>query len=177
MFFFKKTKKTEPIPQAVNEPVPKQTNSKPVADKNEYNFIVKSENENTDKALQKYQKFYTDKDDIYDGMDLLTFKEIGDPGDKVYQCPPLKVSAKIEAFIAAEDGSVTISVYILEGDDEIYVGKAAKTKGKKILRTLQNNNPKITGELYGGKYWKIEDSGYVNADWSDDLTVRVFLTW
>jgi len=141
-----------------------------------YDFIVKSENEKTTKALEKYQKFWTDKEDQYDGMKLKEFKEGGDPGDKVYQYPPLDVDLKLEAFLG-EDGSTEIRAYIENGSDEIYVGTAAKTKAKKILKLLQENNPKITGELYGGKYWKMEDSGYVDDRWTETLTVRVYLEW
>ena len=134
------------------------------------------ENEKTTKALEKYQKFWTDKEDQYDGMKLKEFKEDGDPGDKVYQYPPLDVDLKLEAFLG-EDGSTEIRAYIENGSDEIYVGTAAKTKAKKILKLLQENNPKITGELYGGKYWKMEDSGYVDDRWAEALTVRVYLQW
>lgn len=141
-----------------------------------YDFIVKSENEKTTKALEKYQKFWTDKEDQYDGMKLKEFKEDGDPGDKVYQYPPLDVDVKLEAFLG-EDGSTEIRAYIENGSDEIYVGTAAKTKAKKILKLLQENSPKITGELYGGKYWKMEDSGYVDDRWTETLTVRVYLQW
>ena len=141
-----------------------------------YDFIVKSENEKTTKALEKYQKFWTDKEDQYDGMKLKEFKEDGDPGDKVYQYPPHDVDVKLEAFLG-EDGSTEIRAYIENGSDEIYVGTAAKTKAKKILKLLQENNPKITGELYGGKYWKMEDSGYVDDRWTETLTVRVYLQW
>ena len=141
-----------------------------------YDFIVKSENEKTTKALEKYQKFWTDKEDQYDGMKLKEFKEDGDPGDKVYQYPPLDVDLKLEAFLG-EDGSTEIRAYIENGSDEIYVGTAAKTKAKKILKLLQENSPRITGELYGGKYWKMEDSGYVDDRWTETLTVRVYLQW
>ena len=141
-----------------------------------YDFIVKSENEKTTKALEKYQKFWTDKEDQYDGMKLKEFKEDGDPGDKVYQYPPLDVDLRLEAFLG-EDGSTEIRAYIENGSDEIYVGTAAKTKAKKILKLLQENSPKITGELYGGKYWKMEDSGYVDDRWTETLTVRVYLQW
>ena len=141
-----------------------------------YDFIVKSENEKTTKALEKYQKFWTDKEDQYDGMKLKEFKEDGDPGDKVYQYPPLDVDLKLEAFLG-EEGSTEIRAYIENGSDEIYVGTAAKTKAKKILKLLQENSPKITGELYGGKYWKMEDSGYVDDRWAEALTVRVYLQW
>lgn len=141
-----------------------------------YDFIIKSADEKSDKALIKYQKFWTDDEDKYDGMTLMEFKSEGDPGDKVYQYPPLDVPMKLEAFIG-EDGTTEIRGYILDGDNEIYVGTAAKTKAKKILRILQDENPKISGELYGGKYWKIEDSGYVNNDWSEHLTVRVYLKY
>ena len=143
-----------------------------------YDFIVKSENEKATKSIEKYQRYWTDKEDQYDGMKLKEFKEDGDPGDKVYQYPPLDVDVKLTAFIADEDGSVTISAYILDGsENEIYVGTAAKTKAKKILRILQDEHPKITGELYGGKYWKMEDSGYVDDRWTETLTVRVYLQW
>jgi hypothetical protein len=141
-----------------------------------YDFIVKSENEKTTKALEKYQKFWTDKEDQYDGMKLKEFKEDGNPGDKVYQYPPLDVDLKLEAFLG-EDGSTEIRAYIENGSNEIYVGTAAKTKAKKILKLLQDNNPKITGELYGGNYWKMEDSGYVDDRWTETLTVRVYLQW
>lgn len=141
-----------------------------------YDFIVKSENENTSKALEKYQKFWTDDEDKYDGMTLKEFKKDGDPGDKVYQYPPLDVDVKLEAFLG-EDGSTEIRAYIENGTEEIYVGTAAKTKAKKILKLLQEIDPRITGELYGGKYWKIEDSGYVDDRWKEDLTVRVYLEW
>ena len=167
MMFFKKKKK-EP------EPAPAPT---PVVASESYDFIVKSESEKNDKAIVKYQKFWTDSEDKYDGMKLMDFKREGDPGDKVYEYPPLDVDVKLEAVIG-EDGSTAIKAYILDGSDgEIYVGTAAKTKAKKILRLLQKNQPKISGELYGGKYWKMEDSGYVNADWSEPLTVRVYLKW
>ena len=141
-----------------------------------YDFIVKSENEKTTKALEKYQKFWTDKEDQYDGMKLKEFKEDGDPGDKVYQYPPLDVDLKLEAFLG-EDGSTEIRAYIKDAKSDIYVGTAAKTKAKKILKLLQENNPKITGELYGGKYWKMEDSGYVDDRWTETLTVRVYFEW
>ena len=161
----------DPAPEPV-APVPE-----PVQKKQYYDFIIKSADETTDKALQKYQKFWTDPEDKYDGMKLMEFKEEGSPGDKVYQYPPLDVSVKLEAFIADEDGAVTISGFINDGDKDIYVGTAAKTKAKKILKLLQENNPKITGELYGGKYWKMEDSGYVDDRWTETLTVRVYLEW
>lgn len=149
----------------------------PIIEKTTYDFIVKCDNEKSEKALIKYQKFWTDDEDRYNGMTLKEFKADGDPGDKVYQYPPLDVDVKLDAFLG-EDGSVTITAYVLSGsDNEIRVGTAAQTKTKKILRILQENEPKITGELYGGKYWKMEDSGYVNADWSEELTVRVFLTY
>lgn len=142
-----------------------------------YDFIVKSENDKTTKAIEKYQKFWTDKEDQYNGMKLKEFKEDGDPGDKVYQYPPLDVDLKLEAFLGA-DGSTEIRAYIENGsNEEIYVGTAAKTKARKILKILQENNPKITGELYGGKYWKMEDSRYVDDRWNEVLTVRVYLTW
>ena len=167
MMFFKKKKK-EP------EPAPVPT---PVVASESYDFIVKSESKKNDKAIVKYQKFWTDAEDKYDGMKLMDFKREGDPGDKVYEYPPLDVDVKLEAVID-EDGSTAIKAYILDGSDgEIYIGTAAKTKAKKILRLLQENQPKISGELYGGKYWKMEDSGYVNADWSEPLTVRVYLKW
>lgn len=166
MLFFKKKKPAEP------EPAPA-----PVVKKTVYDFIAKSQDEKTDKAIVKYQKFWTDTEDKYDGMKLMEFKKEGSPGDKVYEYPPLDVHVKLEAFIADEDGATEIRVFILDGDDEIYVGNAAKTKAKKILRILQDKQPEITGELYGGRYWKMEDSGYVNNDWSEDLTVRVYLTY
>ena len=164
-------------PAADSAPEPVTPTPEPAHRKQYYDFIIKSENEKTDKALEEYQKFWTDPEDKYNGMKLMEFKKEGDPGDKVYQYPPLDVDVKLEAFIADEDGAVTISGYILTGDEDIYVGTAAKTKAKKILRILQNENPKITGELYGGKYWKMEDSGYVNNDWSEDLTVRIYFEY
>ncbi len=167
---FKQT--ADPAPEPV-APAPE-----PVQKKQYYDFIIKSADETTDKALQKYQKFWTDPEDKYDGMKLMEFKEEGSPGDKVYQYPPLDVDVKLEAFIADEDGAVTIKGFILDGaDKEIYVGTAAKTKAKKILRILQKEDPRITGELYGGKYWKMEDSGYVDNRWEEDLTVRVYFEW
>lgn len=169
-------RKPKPVPEPEPKPVPTPA-PEPEKPKNEYDFIAYSTDEKTDKAINKFQKFWTDDEDRYNGMTLKEFKEDGCPGDKVYQYPPLDVDVSLEAFIG-EDGSVTISVFILDGaDDKILVGTAAKTKAKKILRILQENDPKITGELYGGKYWKIEDSGYVNNDWSEKYTVRVYLRW
>ena len=162
---FGKKKKTEPVPAPA-----------PVQSKEIYEFIAKSRDEKIDKALIKYQKFWTDPEDKYDGMTLKEFKADGDPGDKIYEYPLLDVDVKLEAFLG-EDGSTEIRVYILDGDGEIFVGTAAKTKAKKILRILQEKSPAITGELYGGKYWKMEDSGYVNNDWSETLTVRVYLAY
>lgn len=162
-----KRKKAEPAP----EPVTVQEPATEI-----YEFIAKSQDEKTDKALVKYQKFWTDPEDKYDGMTLKEFKADGDPGDKIYEYPPLDVDVRLEAFLG-EDGSTEIRVFILTGDSDIYVGTAAKTKAKKILRILQEKSPKIIGELYGGKYWKMEPSGYVNNDWSDELTVRVFLKY
>lgn len=162
---FGKKKKNESVPAPVVE-----------QKKTVYDFIIKAQDEETEKALVKYQKFWTDKEDKYDGMTMKEFKEDGDPGDKVYEYPPLDVDVRLEAFIG-EDGSTEIRGYVLNGDGEIYVGTAAQTKAKKILRILQDETPSITGELYGGKYWKMEDSGYVNNDWSEQLTVRVYLTY
>lgn len=167
MLFGKKKKTPEPVP----------VTPAPIIESTTYDFIAKSQDDKTDKAIVKYQKFWTDPDDKYDGMKLMEFKREGSPGDKVYEFPPLDVDVKLEAFIS-EDGTTEIRVFILDGaDNEILVGTAAKTKAKKILRILQENEPKITGELYGGKYWKMEDSGYVNNDWSEPLTVRVYLTY
>lgn len=166
MSLFKKKPKTEPVAAAPT----------PVVEKTIYDFIVKCGNEKSEKALIEYQKFWTDDEDKYNGMKLKEFKEDGSPGEKVYQFPPLDVDVKLEAFLG-EDGSTEIRAYIVDGTDEIYVGTAAKTKAKKILKILQENKPEISGELYGGKYWKMEDSGYVNADWSEDLTVRIFLKY
>ncbi len=164
---FKKKKKAEPVPAPT--PAPVQT-------KTFYDFIAKSQDDQTNKALNKYQRFWTDAEDKYDGMTLKEFKADGLPGDKVYEYPPLNVDVKLEAFLG-DDGSTEIRVFILDGDSEIFVGTAAKTKAKKILRILQEENPSISGELYGGKYWKMEDSGYVNNDWSEVLTVRVYLEY
>lgn len=164
MALFNRKKKAEPAPA-------------PVAPKNEYEFIAKCNNEMSAKALTKYQKFWTDPEDKYDGMKLKEFKADGYPGDKVYEYPPIAVDVELKESTEA-DGSVTIGVYILDGpDDEIYVGTAAKTKAKKIQKILHENGPRISGELYGGKYWKMEDSGYVDDRWSEDLTVRVTLDW
>lgn len=147
------------------------------AKKEYYDFIVKCDNEKSEKALADYQKFWTDPDDRYNGMTLKEFKADGDPGERIYQFPPLDVDITLNAFVD-EDGSVEISAYVLDGaENEIYVGTAAKTKAKKILKILQSNEPKITGELYGGKYWKMEDSGYVDDRWSETLTVRAYLEW
>lgn len=163
---------TDPQP----DPQPKKV-AAPVAYDNHYEFIIKSEDEKTDRAIVRYQKFWTDPEDKYEGMTLMQFKEEGYPGDKIYQYPPLDVAVKLDAFLG-EDGSTEIRAYIENGTkNEIYVGTAAKTKAKKILKLLQENNPKITGELYGGKYWKMEDSGYVDDRWTETLTVRVYLQW
>lgn len=179
--FIKKEPKQDTVEWTVTlsdpqqEPQPKKDPA-PVIRDNHYEFIVRSEDEKTDRALVRYQKFWTDPEDKYDGMTMMQFKEDGYPGDKIYQYPPLDVAVKLEAFLG-EDGSVEISGFIDEGDRVIYVGKAAKTKAKKILRILQNEKPKITGLLYGGKYWKMESSGYVNNDWEDDLTLRVYFDY
>lgn len=162
---------TDPQP----DPQPKKA-AAPVAYDNHYEFIIKSEDEKTDRAIVRYQKFWTDPEDKYEGMTLMQFKEEGYPGDKIYQYPPLDVAVKLDAFLG-EDGSVEISGFIDDGNKFIYVGKAAKTKAKKILRILQNEDPKITGSLYGGKYWKMESSGYVDNRWDEDLTVRVYFEW
>lgn len=164
MSLFKRKTKSEPA-------------AAPVQKKNHYDFIAKCHDEKSEKALEKYQKFWTDPEDKYDGMTLKEFKADGVPGDKIYQYPPLDVDVKLDAFIGIENDNVSINVFVLDNDKEILVGTAAKTKAKKILKILQEENPKITGELYGGKYWKMEDSGYVNNDWSEELTVRVFLEW
>lgn len=141
-----------------------------------YDFIVKCEDEKANKALTKYQKFWTDPEEKYDGMTMKELKGSDLYGEKVYEFPPLDVEVKLSAFIA-EDGSVTISGYVLDGDNEILVGTAAKTKAKKILKILQEESPAISGELYGGRYWKLEDSGYVDDRWSETITLRVFLQW
>jgi len=162
--FFKRKKKEAPAP----DPAPR---------KEVYEFIVRSEDEKTDRALVKYQKLYTDKEDKYNGMKLMEFKKEGCPGDKVYEYPPLDVDVTIEP-VTDEDGTLQIRVYLITGlEADTYVGTAAKTKAKKILRILEEKSPYVTAELYGGRYWKMEDSGYVNNDWSEDLTVRVYLSF
>ena len=175
MFKKKAPQQQDPVEWEVEIPAPAPAPA-PVKQTNSYDFIIKSEDEKTDRALAKYQKFWTDPEDKYEGMTLMQFKEEGYPGDKIYQYPPLDVDVKLDAFIG-EDGSVEIRGFIYDGDKEIYVGTAAKTKAKKILRILQNDHPKITGELYGGKYWKIESSGYVDNRWDEVLTVRVYFEW
>lgn len=169
MALFKKKPKTEPK----TEPKPV-----PVAVKKEsYDFIAKCDNEKSQKALEKYQKFWTDPEDKYNGMKLMEFKNEGVPGDKVYQYPPLDVDVRLEAFLPEDGSDPNVTVYLLNGDEEIRVGTAAKTKAKKIIKLCSENNPKIAGELYGGKYWKMEDSGYVDDRWTEDLTVRVYLEY
>lgn len=160
------------------DPVPAPT---PIQKKETYEFIAHCADEKCEKRLQKYQKLMTDPEDKYDGMKLMEFKEEGYPGDKVWQYPPLDVDVDLKPEVA-EDESVTIHVYIPDYDDYgneemMYVGTAAKTKGKKILRLMQEHDPDITGELYGGKYWKMEDSGYVDDRWDEVLTVRVYFEW
>ena len=175
MALFSKLFKSDPVPTPKPAPAP-------VREKETYDFIAHYSDPKCEKRLQKYQKFWTDPEDKYDGMTLREFKEEGYPGDKVWQYPPLDVDVDLKSNVA-EDGSVTVSVYILEyneetgKDEEIYAGDAAKTKGKKILRLLQEHDPEITAELYGGKYWKMEDSGYVDDRWDEALTVRVYFKW
>lgn len=166
MSLFKR--KQKPAPELEPQPVSQPSSY--------YDFIIKSSDEKTDAALSKYQKAETDPADRYNGMTMKQFKAEGLCGEKVYQYPPLDVDVKLSAFIG-EDGSVEISGFVLDGSDEIRVGTAAKTKVKKILKILQEESPKISGELYGGKYWKLKDNGYVDDDWSEDLTVRVYLSW
>ena len=165
MALFKRKPKAEPAPAQI--PVKKEI----------YDFIAKCDNDESRKALEKYQKFWTDPEDKYNGMKLKEFKEDGDPGDKIYQYPPLDVDVRLEVFMPEDGSTPTVTVFVLDGDSEIRVGTAAKTKAKKIIKIAQENDPKITGELYGGKYWKMEDSGYVDDRWSEDMTVRVFLKW
>lgn len=167
MSLFKRKPKPEPVPEA---PVVQPAQS------NNYDFIIKSENEQSDKQLIKYQKFWTDSEDKYNGMTMRELKESDLYDEKIYQYPPLDVAVKLSAFLG-DDGSVSISGYILDGDNEIYVGKAAKTKAKKILRILQDESPAISGELYGGQYWKLEGSGYVDDRWNEPLAIRVSLRW
>lgn len=160
-------KENQPAPAADPEPVKRPT---------VYDFIIKSENDRTDKALAKYQKFWTDPENKHEGMKLMEFKAEGDPGDKNYLYPPLDVDVELKAVVN-EEGVLEILGYIGDGSEEIYVGKAAKTKAKKIQRILEENDPAITGELYGGKVWKMEASGYVDDRWEEDLTLRVYLEW
>lgn len=167
MSLFKRKPKSDPVPEPpVVFPVPS----------NIYEFIIKSENDESDKLLEKYQKFWTDTEDKHNGMTMRELKESDLYGEKIYLYPPLDVSVKLSAFLG-EDKSVELSGYIFDGDCELYVGKAAKTKEKKILRILQDESPTISGELYGGSYWKLEDSGYVDDRWNEPLTVRVSLRW
>jgi len=156
---------------------PKEPAPAPVQPKrfeNEYEFIVHCDG--PDSALWKYQEENTDPEDIYEGKTMREFKEDGDPGDKIYKYPPLSVTPKLSAFIG-EDGSVEITGYIIDGYDEILVGKSAKTKNKKILKILQEESPKITGELSGGYYWTMESSGYVNDNYYDEYKMRVTFQW
>jgi len=166
LFSLFKKNKEEPV----SNPVPVQS----VKESNKYEFIVHCDE--NDKPLWKYQKENTDPDDIYNGMTMHDFKASGDCGEKLYKYPPLSVPVKLSAFIG-EDGSVEISGYIIDGNDEILVGKAAKTKSKKILKILQENNPKITGELSGGYYWLIESSGYLNSDCFAEYRMDVSFEW
>ena len=142
-----------------------------------YEFKIVCTYEKSEKALLKYLKNETDPDDKYNGMTMRDLKDSDLYGEKIYQYPPCDVTVKLSAFVSDEDGSVVITGFVLDGDKEISVGTAAKGKSNKILRTLQDNGPAITGELSGGNYWKLEDSGYVNKDWSDPVTLRVCLEW
>lgn len=169
MALFWRKKKSEPAPVPVPAPLPVK--------KEIYDFIAKCDNEKSHKELEAYQKFWTEPEDKYNGMRLLEFKREGYPGDKVYKYPPLDVAIRLEAFIPDDGSNPSVKVFILTADDDIYVGTAAKTKAKKIIRICTEKAPKITGELYGGKYWKIEDSGYVDDRWEEDLTVRVYLEY
>ena len=161
---FKKKKEEPPAPVA------------PVVPANEYEFLIKCTDEKSGKALEKYQKNWTDPEDKYEGMTIYDLKDSCRYGEKIYQYPPLEPAVKLKAFIG-DDGSVVITGYVVDGDDELLVGEAAKTKANKILKILQEESPAITGELYGGKYWKLEDSGYVDDRWSDPPTVRFKLRW
>ena len=148
----------------------------PVVPQNVYEFPIKCADEKLSKALEKYQKELTDPDDKYEGMTIYDLKESCRYGEKIYQYPLLEVQVNLKAFLG-EDGSVVISGYVVDGSKDLLVGEAAKTKAKKILGILQNESPSITGELTGGKYWKLEDSGYVDDRWSDPFTLRVTLRW
>ena len=148
----------------------------PKAPENVYEFVIKCNDEKSIKALSEYQKEWTDSDDKYEGMTMKDLKESCRFDEKIYKYPPIDVPVKLTAFLG-DDGSVDISGYVVDGDNKILVGMAAKTKAKKILKILQEESPSIAGELYGGNYWKLESSGYVDDAWSDQLTVRVTLQW
>lgn len=164
---FHKELAVDPVPAVDPEPVKHPTF---------YEFIISSENEKTDKALAKYQKFWTDPEDKHEGMKLKEFKEEGLPGDKNYLYPTLDVEVELKAA-EDEDGQLQILGYICDGSDLIYVGRSAKNKAKKIKHILEEENPRITAELCGGKVWKIESSGYVDDRWEEDLKVRVTLEY
>lgn len=169
MGIFDKLFKKEPMPAVETAPA---ADPEPVKHPEFYDFIIRSEDEKTDKALAKYQKFWTDPDDKHEGMKLMEFKREGSPGDKNYLYPPLDVDLELKAVENA-DGVLEILGYIFDGDVDIYVGKAAKSKAKKIKRIMDEKDPEISAELCGGKVWKMESSGYVDDRWEEDLIVRV----
>ena len=158
------------------KPAPVQAPPAPKAPENVYEFLVKCADEKSADALAAYQKDWTDPEDKHEGMTLYDLKDSCRYGEKIYEYPPMDVTPKLKAFIG-DDGSVTITGFVVDGEDELLVGEAAKTKAKKILKILQEESPSITAELFGGQYWKMEDSGYVDDRWSDPYTMRVKLKW
>lgn len=169
MGLFDKLFKKEVAPESA--PVP-AADPEPAKHPTYYEFIIRSEDEKTDRALEDFQKFWTDPEDKHEGMKLLEFKKEGSPGDKNYLYPPLEVDVELKAIVN-DEGVLEIHGYIYDGNDLIYVGTAAKSKARKIKRIMDERDPRITADLYGGNVWKMESSGYVDDRWIEDYIVRV----
>ena len=130
-------------------------------------------------VLEKYQKNWTDPEDRYEGMSNKDIKESGAYNEKIYQYPPLDVDLELQEL--ERDGKPAVGFNLIDGKKNPFIGYAPKTKAKKILQLIEEHPQiRMAAELSGGHYKKLEfwnDHDYVNADWSDDIKVRVTLDW
>lgn len=137
-----------------------------------YTFPLHWDDEKIDHKLERYQKFWTDSEDIYDGYRTYSdLKESELYGEKIYKYPPLDVTIEYKI-----NGDV-VEFYLYDGERSYFVGTPAKTKNKKVIKILNENDPIISAELSGGHYRKLEYSGYVNDDWDDEIKIHVTLDW
>lgn len=145
-----------------------------------YEFNVQWEDPVVEEFLERYQRAWTDREDQYEGMTKKEVRETCLPGEKIFKYPPLDVDVELKP--AEIDGKPAVLVYLVDVKDLILLGRAPKTKAKKIIKLLEDPSIRISAELSGGDFWELvcfSDGGEAvcESNVPKPLKVQIRLEW